>query len=199
MAIQWKIWKRTKVARYIFVLALTFSQILTFQILNRMSRSQKYNFRNDTILIDSEWWMFQIFYFQKVGQGHEGQFWQWCHSMVNINVYKSRPMHLYANSYLFRDINISNSKPYVRSQKYDFRNDTIRWQMSKSTKVVPFIFALALTISNFFFLQKVGKGQGIQFSQWRHSLANVKICKVVSCRFVLALTISVILLFKIFP
>ena len=53
--------------------------------------------------------------------------------------------------------------------EYNFRNDAIRWQISKSIKVVRSIFALALTFSEMltfqmFNLQKVGQGHGVQLS-----------------------------------
>ena len=43
-------------------------------------------------------------------------------------------------------------------------------------------FSLALTVSEIltvwmFYLEKVGQGQGIQLSQWRHLMANIKIFK----------------------
>ena len=48
--------------------------------------------------------------------------------------------------------------------------------------VTPNIFALALTISEILIVkifdhQDVGQGHGVQFSQWQHSMANIKIYK----------------------
>ena len=53
--------------------------------------------------------------------------------------------------------------------EYNFCIDTIRWQMSKSTKDST-DFALALTISELlkcciFYFQKVGHGHGVKFSR----------------------------------
>ena len=50
------------------------------------------------------------------------------------------------------------------------RNVIIRWQISKSVKVVMCIFAQDLTASGiltfqFVYLQKVGQGHGVQFLQ----------------------------------
>ena len=53
---------------FIFVLALTLSEILKFS----------------------------ISYLQKISQGHRVQFLQGCHSMTNVKIYKSRPMHFFA-------------------------------------------------------------------------------------------------------
>ena len=69
--------------------------------------------------------------------------------------------------------------------EYNFRNIGPGWQISKSTKVVPYMFALALTVSDIltfhiFYIQQVGQSHGVQFSQWRHSMADIKISK---CRF----------------
>ena len=54
--------------------------------------------------------------------------------------------------------------------EYNFRNDAIRLQISKSLKVVRCIFVLALTVSEILMfqiadLQRVGQGNGAQFSQ----------------------------------
>ena len=66
---------------------------------------------------------------------------------------------------------------------YNFRNDIICWQMSKSIQVV--LFALALTVFEIltfkiFALQKVGQGQGLQFLQYCISVANIKFYKRIS-------------------
>ena len=50
--------------------------------------------------------------------------------------------------------------------EYNFRTDVIQWQISKSTKVVAFICALAFTISeilmfHIFYLKKVDQGYEI--------------------------------------
>ena len=65
--------------------------------------------------------------------------------------------------------------------EYNFRIDTVRWRMSKSTKVArAFFSALARAISEkltfqICYLQKISQGHGVQFSKLRHSMANVKI------------------------
>ena len=48
-------------------------------------------------LMVSEILMFQICYFQKVGQGHEYIFSQCRCSMANVKIYKSRLMHFHAS------------------------------------------------------------------------------------------------------
>ena len=54
--------------------------------------------------------------------------------------------------------------------EYNFRNDIIRWQMSKSTTVSrTFFFTLALVVSKVLtfqicYLQKVGQVHGVHFS-----------------------------------
>ena len=50
---------------------------------------------------------------------------------------------------------------------------------------------------NFFYLQKVGQGHGVQFSQLHVSMANVKIYKCLPQIFALTLTVSEIYKFKI--
>ena len=48
--------------------------------------------------------------------------------------------------------------------EYNFNNEAIRLQISKSTKVVPGIFTLALVISfKFVYLKKVGQDQEYNF------------------------------------
>ena len=64
-----------------------------------------------------------------------------------------------------------------------------------------YIFALALANSDIltikmFDLQKVGQGYGVWFSQWHHSMKNVKSYKRPT-HFALAFIVSVILAFKI--
>ena len=49
--------------------------------------------------------------------------------------------------------------------EYNLHNEVIRWQISKSTKVVPSFLVPAQTVSHIlifqiFYLQKVGQGQG---------------------------------------
>ena len=78
-----KIYKSVKVARCIFTPALAVSEILTFTICN----------------------------LQKVGCGHRVQFSQWCLSMSNINIYKSRLTQFCASCYRFTYINVSNVWP----------------------------------------------------------------------------------------
>ena len=80
----------------------------------------------------------------------------------------------------------------------NFRNGTIRWKISGSIRVIFHIFVPALTVFEILSFEKVGQGHGKQLSQWRHSMANIKICKAVSRIFVLALIISDILTFHIF-
>ena len=65
----------------------------------------------------------------------------------------------------------------------NFHIDTIRWQMSKSTKRLPQIFSFALTIPEMkffwiFYLKKVCQGHRIyNFHIYANSMANVKIDK----------------------
>ena len=55
--------------------------------------------------------------------------------------------------------------------------------MSKSIKVISRIFALAIAVTEmatfqFFYLEKkLGQGHELQLSQWRHSMANIKVYK----------------------
>ena len=66
--------------------------------------------------------------------------------MANVKIYK-RPPHFCASAYRFRDIDILNVWPSMVTE-YNFRNIVIRWQIWKSTKAIPYIFALSLTISD---------------------------------------------------
>ena len=81
--------------------------------------------------------------------------------------------------------------------EYNIRNGTILWQIANCIKVVPRIFAIALTISEILTLQiftlKVGQGHVVQFSQSCPSMANIKIYKIVPCIFALVLTVSYVL------
>ena len=66
--------------------------------------------------------------------------------------------------------------------EYSFRNVVLRLQVSKSTKVVARIFVLDLIVLKMltfriFFTSKVGKGRGLELSQRRHLMANVKMYK----------------------
>ena len=65
-------------------------------------------------------------------------------------------------------------KKQVKVIRCNFRIGIIRWQIFKSLKVVPCIFALALTASD---RQTVGQGHRVQFLQLYHSMANAKIYK----------------------
>ena len=64
----------------------------------------------------------------------------------------------------------------------------------KICKRLPQIVAQALTVAEIYILisspTKVGQGQGVQFSQLYHSLANVKIYKCLPHIFELAFAIS---------
>ena len=91
----------------------------------------------------------------KIGQGHRVQFSSCCLA-ENIKIYKT----------------------------VTFKNchETIRL-LSKSTQIVPCIFALALTVSEILTLQMclpfVGRGHRLQFSQWHHSMTNVEVLNVI--------------------
>ena len=121
---------------------------------------------------------------------------------VISHVCASCSVHFYASSNHFRDIHISNVWP-SKSRK----------SRSRSPRAIsrPMHFTLAPTIleiiTSFLYLQKVGQGHSVQFSQLGHSMPNIKISKVdpctskstkvVPCTFMLSLTISEILIFHI--
>ena len=89
------------------------------------------------------------------------------------------------NSHCFRDTNIShfwhwNGRPM--SYGTTFVMVSFYCQIWKYIKVVRWIFALALTVSEIltfqmFDLLKVGQGHGVQFLQCCPAMANDKICK----------------------
>ena len=84
-----------------------------------------------------------------------------------------------------------------------FRNEAIRWQISKFINLIFGIFALALIISEIltfqiFYLGKVGHGLGVQLLQWWYSMANIKICKRYTLHFSFAFTIFELLTFQLF-
>ena len=90
----------------------------------------------------------KIFDLEKVHQGHGIQFLHCCHAMENIKIYKSRFTHFCASSQHFTDIKISKTLTIKKVVKeYNFLNVVFRWQISKSTKVIPCILVLALTTS----------------------------------------------------
>ena len=99
---------------------------------------------------------------------------------------------------IVRDINVSkfcNCKKQVNNTLYNFRNDAIRWKISKCIKVVRCIFSLVLTVLEIFTfqiddLQKVGKDHRVEFSQCFHSMTNIyqnlrsrpmKFCAISNC------------------
>ena len=87
-----------------------------------------------------------------------------------------------------------------RSRSILFRNQPFD-DKYQNLQVVPCIFALALTISEIlafqiFDLEKLGQGQGVQFLQLRHSMANIKVNKSRLIYFPPALTVSEILTFQ---
>ena len=63
----------------------------------------------------------------------------------------------------------------------NFRNHTIRWQIAKSTNVSHKFCAVCSycftnILFNILYLQDLGQGHGVQFTQLHHSMANIKIC-----------------------
>ena len=54
-----------------------------------------------------------------LGQGQEVQHLQWCHSMANMNFYKSCYLALITSSHCFRDIHMSNLCPSNIGQGHD--------------------------------------------------------------------------------
>ena len=105
-------------------------------------------------------------------------------------------MQFYASSDRFRDINIlrfwtSKNSPMSMSTIFAM---TQFHRNVKIYKCLPHNFASALTIweYNFFlnFIPSKSQGQGVQFSQWHHSMANVQIQKCLPHTFALPLTIS---------
>ena len=70
-------------------------------------------------------------------------------------------------------------KKFFKATCYNFRNVTIRWHLPKSTNVCHTFFLLALAVSdiyifNLFTFKKYVKVT-LQFSQFCHSIANIKI------------------------
>ena len=71
---------------------------------------------------------------------------------------------------------------------YSFRNGVIRWQISKSIKVVLRIFTPALAVSEILSfqivdLQKIGQDHGVQLPQLGHSMTDITIYKSVPVDF----------------
>ena len=84
------------------------------------------------------------------------------------------PTQFCTGSYRFRK--------QVNVTKYNFRNDTIRWKILKSTNVSHTFCASSYRFRDkkFYFkkdFKKVGQDHVLQSSQLRHSMANVKIYK----------------------
>ena len=84
--------------------------------------------------------------------------------------------------------------------EYNFRNGVISRQILNSVKVVLFLFALTLTFSEilmfqFFHLQKVDQGRGVQFSHFGGKYQNLQ--KSFHGFLTLALTIPGALIFQI--
>ena len=69
--------------------------------------------------------------------------------MANFKIYKNRSMHFCASSDSLRDTNVTHFVSSKVGQGHrNFRYEVIRWQISKSTRVVPCIFAPAITVSD---------------------------------------------------
>ena len=87
------------------------------------------------------------------------------------------PTHFYTSSHHFRykTLKYFTFKTEVRVTYYNFCSDNIRLQISKSKNV---------------YLQKIGQGHGVKFSQLRHSMADVEIYKCLPHIFALAPTVS---------
>ena len=67
---------------------------------------------------------------ENLGQGHGVNHSQWSSSMENIDVYKSRTGALFASSYRFWDIHVSQFmtlKMYVKVIMYNTRRSASRW------------------------------------------------------------------------
>ena len=56
--------------------------------------------------------------------------------------------------------------------KYTNRNGPIQWQISTSIKVILEHFSLAFIVFKILDLEDVGQGHDVQYSMWRHSMAN---------------------------
>ena len=101
-----------------------------------------------------------------------------------------------------------------QDHRYDFRNGSIRWQISISIKVIfdillqfspfPIYYCFKyLTVSkiltfHIFDLQEVGQDHEVKFLQLRHSMANINDYKSRAAHFLPAITTSEILTFHIF-
>ena len=170
--------------------AWSLSEILTFHFLPGESRSMS---RGLTVVLLSFVGKYLNLYvskfdLQKVSQAQRVQFSQWGHSISNIKIFISHPVHFYTSSNHFRDIKAKMfDLQRDRGHEYNFRKEAVRWRISKSLKVVTCILTLALTISEItfpiFYLQNVGQGHRVQFSQRGYLMVNIKICKSRSLHF----------------
>ena len=104
--------------------------------------------------------------------------------MANIKICSCRPIRLALVLIVSKILmcKIVYLKTYDNFTEYNFRNDAIQWQISKSTNDVSCIYALVLTVSEMltfqvFDHQKLSQSHRVQFSYWRHSMTSVKIYK----------------------
>ena len=68
----------------------------------------------------------------------------------------------------------------IEVTEYNIRNGSIRWQISTSVKVTLEHFSPALVVFKIFIfkirdLLNIGKGHGVQRSQWHHSMADTRL------------------------
>ena len=95
----------------------------------------------------------------------------------------SKPFQRYLH---LKYLTLQNS---VKTTEYHIRNGPNRWQISTCIQVIPEHVLLALLLAfivfeiltfEIFDLEKVGEGHGVQHSQCRSQIVNVKIYK---CQF----------------
>ena len=125
----------------------------------------------------------EIWDLQKVGQGHVVHFSQLHHWMANVKNLQKSPRQFCSSSHRFRDIytyNILHSKSRSRSRRTIFALTLFDGKYKNLQKTRNFCaWSYRFRAINIFYLlpSKVGKGHGVQLSQWRHSMATVKIYK----------------------
>ena len=82
----------------------------------------------------------EMFDLKNEGEGQGVQHSQWCHSMVNINLYKSHMTHFsYPSSLLLK---------FRSSSGWTILNDGVRWRIVSYIQVIAHIFELPLKILN---------------------------------------------------
>ena len=116
-----------------------------------------------------------------LGQGHEVQHSQWSNSMANINFYKSLEHSFFACYHHFEMITLQNVWPWICRSKSWCSTLAVapfdrKYLISHLIPIIIFAFpSLVKSHLKKFYLENNRSRSRIQYSQWPHSMANIKL------------------------